>query len=341
MRSQVSSAYRRRQKAISGWRVLALCVLLLTLASVFLHGRMHAQIKVSVKVVNVLATVRDNRGKIVSGLGKDDFVLKDNGRARGITYFATEKDLPLSLGLLVDTSGSQMRVLDQERMASQEFLDDMLRENDQAFLARFDGVIDIYHLTSSREELASSFQSLSGPKSSGTALYDAAALVCDGVTSGLNGRKAIILLTDGVDNGSQHSLPEAIMAAQRADTVVYSILFVDDRFYPDVQPPTISWPSRRNPFGVGQTPASQPSPELAAGRETLERISKETGGRMFEVTKKEPIDQIFSTIEEELRNQYALGYPLAADAGSGYRRIQLATRQKGMMVQTRAGYYAD
>ncbi len=293
------------------------------------------------KVVNVLATVRDKRGQIVSSLNRDDFLLEDNGHPQGITYFATEKDLPLSLGLLVDTSGSQVQVLGQERKASQKIQHDMLRENDQAFLARFDGAVVIYGLSSSRDKLAGDFQSLRGPRASGTVLYDAAVSACNRVTSRLDGRKAIIFLTDGVDNGSQHSLPDAIMAAQRADTVVYSILFADQQFYPDVQGPSIPPPGRRSPISTVPLPQSLPSQELSQGRDTLERISKETGGRMFEVTRKEPIDQIFSTIEEELRNQYALGYALGADAGSGYRKIRLATKQKGMIVQTRAGYYAD
>jgi VWFA-related protein len=328
-------------KVISKSSSLALWIAVLIFPGVSLHGWPQPQIKVTVKVVNVLATVRDKRGQIVSSLGRDDFVLEENGRQQKITYFATENDLPLSLGLLVDTSGSQVRVLGQERMASQKFLDDMLRENDQAFLARFDGAVSIYELTSSRAKLAEAFQSLIGPQSGGTVLYDAAVSVCNRVTWRLNGRKAIIFLTDGVDNGSQHSLPDAIMAAQRADTVVYSILFADEQFYPDLQAPVFFSPGRRGGMSTTQTPQRLPSQELFQGRETLERISKETGGRMFEVSKKEPIDQIFSTIEEELRNQYALGYALAPDAGSGYRRIHLATKQKGMIVQTRAGYYAD
>jgi VWFA-related protein len=329
-------------KLLSKSSLLVLCLAVLIFPGVSLHGRPQPQIKITVKVVNVLATVRDKRGQIVSTLSRNDFVLEDNGRPQGITYFATEEDLPLSLGLLVDTSGSQVQVLGQERMASQKFLDDMLRENDQAFLARFDGAVVIYGLSSSREKLAGDFQSLLGPRASGTVLYDAAVSVCNRVTSKLDGRKAIIFLTDGVDNGSQHSLPDAIMAAQRADTVVYSILFADEQFYPDVQGPSIPSPAgRRSPVNTVPLPQSLPSQELSQGRDTLERISKETGGRMFVVSRKEPIDQIFSTIEEELRNQYALGYALGADAGSGYRKIRLATKQKGMIVQTRAGYYAD
>jgi VWFA-related protein len=208
--------------------ILALCIAVLMILGVSLHGRPQPQIKITVKVVNVLATVRDKRGQIVSGLSEDDFVLEDNGSPQGITYFATEKDLPLSLGLLVDTSGSQVRVLGQERVASQKFLDDMLRENDRAFLARFDGAVAIYELTSSRQKLAEDFQSLTRPLSGGTVLYDATVSVCNRVTSGLDGRKAIIFLTDGVDNGSEHTLRDAVMAAQRADTVVYSILFADN-----------------------------------------------------------------------------------------------------------------
>jgi VWFA-related protein len=149
------------------------------------------------------------------------------------------------------------------------------------------------------------------------------------------GRKALIVLSDGVDHGSKETLVDAIMTAQRADTVVYSILFADEQQY-------------QSPFGGFGGPGMgrhggghrYPQQERPDGKKILERISKETGGRLFEVSKKQPIDEIYKTIEEDLRNQYSLGYTPGPDVAPGYHKIHLATKQKEMTVQTRDGYYS-
>ena len=374
-RRQFSEAVRRpaapTSKSVSKSTWLALLIALLV-PGASAHGQQQAPpINVTVKVVNVLATVRDKRGQIVSNLGKDDFVLEEDGRPQTITYFTKDTDLPLSLGLLVDTSESQRRVLDQERTASQSFLDDMLRENeDQAFVIHFDREVELLQdLTSSREKLARALQLLDasrpqfsqpsgngggGPNGgyggygrgggqrpqfsgAGTLLYDAIFLASDEVIKKQQGRKALIVLSDGVDHGSKESLETAVETAQRADTVVYSILFADEQ--PSQNPfggfggPGMG---RRGGGGTGRFPQEQ-RPD---GKKVLDQISRETGGRLFEVSKKEPIDQIFSTIEEELRNQYSLGYSPAPDVQPGYHKIHLATKQKDMTVQTRDAYYA-
>ena len=225
-----------------------------------MRGQQQPKIAVEVKVVNVLATVRDKHGQIVSNLGKDDFVLEEDGRPQTIAYFSKETDLPLTLGLLVDTSGSQRRVLDQERTASQSFLDDMVRvDKDKAFVIHFDREVELLQdLTSSREKLESALQLLDTSQSSqqsggsgsggsrprfgggGTLLYDAVYLASDEVIKKQQGRKALIVLSDGVDHGSKETLVSAIETAQRADTVVYSILFADEQ-----------QSQNRNPFGFG------------------------------------------------------------------------------------------
>lgn len=321
---------------------------------------------VQVKVVNVLATVRDKHGQIVSDLSKDDFSLSEDGRPQTIRYFTHESDLPLTLGLLVDTSLSQRRVLEQERGASYAFLNEMLRiDKDNAFVIHFDREVELLQdLTSSHEKLESSLGELETPRlertsgggpgqgggrrgggwsGPGTLLYDAVYLASDELMKKQQGRKALIILSDGVDTGSRESLEYAIESAQRADTVVYSILFKDDEEYGGggFGGPRIGIGGMGGGIGRGRGGQRFPQMEHADGKKVLERISRETGGRMFEVSKKKLIGEIYADIGNELRHQYSLGYtPVRAGAGeSGYHKIQVTTKQKNLAVQARAGYY--
>jgi len=318
-------------------------------------------ISVKVKVVNVLATVRDKHGNIIRNLTKDDFVMEEDGHQQNIKYFLQEDNLPLTLGLLVDTSGSQRRVLDGERSASRTFLDHVLREDmDKAFLLHFDREVELLQdLTSSRQKLESSLDLLDAPerngnnsqggygsgsrgRGGGTLLYDAVWLASDELMKKQQGRKALIVLTDGVDHGSKESLQSAIEAAQRADTLVYSILFAGEEGHRGGGGGFGGMHGGMGPMGGGgrrQYPRQEEHPD---GKKVLQQISEETGGRFFEVSGKQPIDKIYAQIEEELRNQYSLGYtPEGADAEIGYHRIHLTTKQKGLIVQARAGYYVD
>ncbi len=322
-----------------------------------------------VKVVNVLATVRDKHGQIVNNLTKDDFKLAQDGHPQTIRYFSRDTDLPLTLGLLVDTSMSQRRLIDQERIASYGFLNDLMRvEKDKAFVIHFDWEIELLQdLTASHQKLEAALDKLNTPQfndasssggggghhgGGGTTLYDAIFLASDELMRKQEGRKAIILLTDGVDQGSKVSLDRAIESAQRANTLVYSILYADPDAYghqgTGMGRPRGGWggggmgryPGGGGgyPGGGGGYPQQQQHPD---GKKVLQRISKETGGRFFEVSKKEPIDQIYKQIEDELRNQYNLGYaPDKADATPGYHSITLTPTNKDYIVQTREGYYA-
>ena len=321
------------------------------------------KIAVEVKVVNVLATVRDKHGKTVSNLTKDDFTLAEDGKPQTITYFARESDLPLRLGLLVDTSLSQRRVLEEERTASYSFLDHLLRvDKDLAFVIHFDREVELLQeFTPSRPKLQAALQLLQTPqfdgggrggrgggggggyggggggqrqRGGGTLLYDAVYLASNELMSKQQGRKALIILSDGVDHGSRETLATAIEVAQRADTVVYSILFKDDEGYGKRG----GWMGG-GPMGGGRRGGRGPQQQRPDGKKILEQISKETGGRLFEVSKKETVDKIYAEIEEELRNQYSLGYPLDKNAGAGYHKIQVATKQKDLIVQARDGYY--
>jgi VWFA-related protein len=332
----------------------------LLMPSAALRAQEQPKISVDVKVVNLLATVRDNHGKIISNLAKDDFALAEDGRPQTITYFSRETNLPLTLGLLVDTSLSQLRVLDQERSASYSFLDQMLREKDLAFVIHFDREVELLQdLTSSRKKLESALGLLEAPKApdsnggapgrrgilgrAGTLLYDSVYLASNEVMKKPQGRKALIILSDGVDAGSKESLVTAIESAQRADTVVYSILFAGEetRTRPGGFGGIGGIGRRGGMGGGGRGGPRNPRQERPDGKKILERISKETGGRLFEVSKKQPIGDIYVQIEEELRSQYSLGYTPGSEPGQGYHKILLTTKQKDLIVQTRDGYYAD
>jgi VWFA-related protein len=279
-----------------------------------------------VKVVNVLATVRSKTGSLVANLGQDDFLLSEEGRPQTIRYFARESDLPLTLGLVVDTSASQRRVVDAERGASLRFFDQVVRENkDQVFIMQFDTIVRIRQaLTSSVGKLddalayvdTETMRQLRRQGGGGTLLYDAVARASDEVMRKQGNRKALIVLSDGVDFGSDGTLMDAVEAAQRADTLIYSILYSD--------------PGAYGIFGGHE------------GNRVLRRMSNETGGSFFEVSKKQPIDRMFDILQEELRTQYSLGYvsdkPVTL---SGFRTIQLAARQKGLIVQARRQYWAQ
>ena len=345
-----------------------------------------ATLSVDVKVVTLPVTVRDKHGQIVRNLTKDDFVLQEDGRPQTIKYFSQEANLPLTLGLLVDTSLSQRNVLDQERSASRSFLDQMLaQEKDKAFIIHFDKEVELLQdLTSSRDQLQKALDALQTPpppdrtqsqgddgsppngqrgmhRGGGTLLYDAVFLASDELMKKQQGRKALIVLSDGVDRGSKKSLESAIEAAQRADTVVYSILFKgtqpEQGGYGNQRRGGMGggwpgggggypgggggWPGGggRGGRGGGQRPSQESRPD---GKKILERISKETGGRLFEVSKKQTVGEIYTSIAEELRTQYSLGYtPTKQESAEGYHRITLTAKGKDLSVQTRDGYYAD
>ena len=264
-----------------------------------------------VKVVNVLATVRDKSGRIIPDLGKEDFAISENGRPQTIKYFARESGLPLILGLLIDTSMSQQRVLDAERAACFRFLDQVLRPaKDRVFVMQFDmGVFLKQPLTSSRKSLEETLPYVDTPtqrelemqRGGGTLLYDAVVKGSKDIMERQTGRKALIILSE-------------LEAAVKTDTIIYSILFSDASYY--------------GGFAGG-------------GRHVMERLAKETGGGFFEVSKKHPIDEAFGVLEEELRSQYSLGYVSdTAVEVSEFRKLSLSVSRKGLKVQARDRYWA-
>lgn len=282
-----------------------------------LLGQDETVFSTDVKVVNILANVLGRNGEVVRDLRKEEFSVRENGRPQTIRYFSRDTDLPLTIGLMVDTSMSQRRVLDAERGASLQFLDSVLRENkDKVFIMQFDmGVQMRQGLTASRRQLDEALafvdtptrRELSQQNGGGTLMFDAL-MEASALTAKQTGRKALIALTDGDDNGSTATAQEAIDAAQRGDTLIYSILFSD-----------------------GTT----------RGRRPLMQMARETGGGFFEVSKKQSIGQIFGVIEDELRGQYSIGYvsdePVRV---SEFRKLSVAVSRKGLTVQARERYWA-
>jgi VWFA-related protein len=358
----------REARRISGSRLkLSLSVFLTTilLGVTPMRSQQNPGISVDVKVVNVLATVRNKYGEIVRNLSKDDFELQEDGHPQTIAYFTQETNLPLTLGLLVDTSMSQRSVLSEERSASYGFLDHVIREDrDKAFVIHFDKEVELLQdLTASRKKLEAALNLLEQPNQgggtsgggrgaggsrgsrggAGTLLYDAVYLASNEMMSKQQGRKALIILSDGVDHGSKETLDSAIVSAQRADTLVYSILFSGEE--PGQSRGGFGgpgWGGMGRMGGGGGGHRRYPQEERPDGKKVLERISKETGAHLFEVSKKLTVDQIYASIEDELRNQYSLGYsPDKTDTYVGYHKIQLTTKQKDLVVQARDGYYSD
>jgi VWFA-related protein len=328
------------------------------------------KVTLQVKTVSVIASVRDKKGKIVNNLTQGDFAIDEDGRPQTINYFAKESDAPLRLGLLIDTSLSQRNVLDAERDASYKVLDNLLRvDKDLAFIIKFDREVELLRdFTADRNKLQAALHDVQSPSfgqgggnrggnrggtgggpvwsgsggssggggqrrgggghgGAGTLLYDAVYLASDELMSKQQGRKALIILSDGVDHGSKETVDEAIETAQRADTVVYSIFYTGEEN---------GGHGGHGPYG---SPRQRDSRERPDGKSILEEISLKTGGRLFEVSKKETIEKIYAEIDEELRNQYSLGYTPDKGAEPGYHKLHVTTKNKDLKVQARDGYY--
>ena len=290
-------------------------------------------IKVDVDVVNLYCSVRTKQNALVSTLEKGDFDLAEDGAKQTIKYFTRETDLPLTIGLLVDVSNSQRNLIEIERRAASSFFSSVLKKKDVAFLISFGADADLLQdITGSprslqdglgRMKLNGGFSGLnSGPvptmsKPRGTILYDAVFLAANDMLAKEVGRKAIVLITDGDDEGSRESEKSAIEAAQKADAIIYGILYVDRQFY--------------RGSGMGYS-----------GEGVLKQMAEETGGRLFQVDeRKNTLDSIFNQIQQEMRTQYAIGYtPTNSRKDGSFRKIDLRASSKDLKVQVRKGYYA-
>lgn len=287
--------------------------------------------KLDVDLVNVLFCVRNKQGRLIPDLNKDDFSVTEEGKTEPVKYFARETDLPLTIGLLVDVSRSQENLIEVEKSAASAFFSNVLKQKDEAFLISFGTDTELLQdFTNSPRLLRAGLNDLRvqggfsgglinpGPvptKPRGTVMFEAVYLAANEKMRSEVGRKAIVLITDGQDQGSRTSIAEAIEAAQKADSIIYSIQFVDNRFYG---------------MGFG-----------FSGDGDLKRMSEETGGRLFKVDRKHTLEDIFKEIQDEMRSQYAIGYsPTNAAKDGTFRHIEIRARDKDLRVQARKGYYA-
>src|SRR5271165_4044227 len=296
-------------------------------------------LKVNVNVVQLFFNVKDKKGALIPNLTKDDFQILEDGKPQTIKYFAAESNLPLTLGILIDSSGSQRNVLDMEKEVGGAFLRQILTDKDEAYVIDFnidaelvqDYTRDVHRLQAALNKVkinsGVTMPTLPGAgggpvptapgSQKGTVLYDAVYLSAHDMLAKEVGRKAMVLLTDGEDEGSQLKIKDAVEAAQKADSIVYVLLCADRGFY--------------GSFGMGYS-----------GEGEMRKLTEATGGRVINVGNKfDKLKEAFDQIAAELRSQYNIGYTPTNNVQDGsYRKLEIKNKQ-GYKIQTRAGYYAS
>jgi len=293
-------------------------------------------LKVRVNVVQLFFNVKDKHGALIPNLTKDDFEIYEDGGKQNPKYFTAETNLPLTLGILIDSSGSQLRVLDMEKEVGGAFLKQILTDKDEAFVIDFnidadlaqDFTRDVHRLQNALNKVkinsGVTMPTLPGagggpvPTAAqrGTVLYDAVYLSAHDMLAKEVGRKAMILLTDGEDEGSQLKIKDAIEASQKADAIVYVLLCADRGFY-----------GMQGGFYSGEG--------------EMRKLTEATGGRVINVGNKfDKLREAFDQIAAELRSQYNIGYtPTNTKLDGSYRKLEIKNKQN-YKIQARAGYYA-
>jgi VWFA-related protein len=284
-------------------------------------------IKTQVSLVNLFATVRDKNKRIVGDLKQEDFRITEDSQDQKISFFSKEVALPITLALLLDTSGSEQFMLGAIQDAGSSFLRRILRKGDEALVMSFDSDVDLLSdftddhaqldraVRRSRINIPSggSIGGNPGPVGSrqvtGTALYDAIYLACGEKLNSEAGRKAVVIVTDAQDEGSKVRIEEAIEAAQRTDTVIHVILVADPRY--------------------------------GANTGAAKKLAEETGGRVLNASSEKKLMEAFDEISAELRSQYTLGYyPTNSQRDGKFRKIKVETANRDLKVLARKGYYA-
>lgn len=293
-------------------------------------------LKVNVNVVQLFFNVKDKHGALIPNLTKDDFNISEDSKPQTIKYFTAESNLPLTLGMMIDASGSQRNVIDMEKEVGGAFLKQILTDKDEAYVISFDISVDLLQdFTRDTHRLQAALNKAKvnvdvtsggipgmggGPvptrNAPGTLLYDAVYLSAHDMLSKETGRKAMILLTDGQDEGSRLKIQDAIEAAQKADAIIYVLLCADRGFY----------------GGFGGY----------SGEGEMRKLTEQTGGRVINVGNKfDKLREAFDQIANELRSQYNIGYtPTNLKQDGTYRKIEIKNKQN-YKIQARAGYYAS
>jgi Ca-activated chloride channel family protein len=280
-------------------------------------GIAKAQIKVDVKLVRLLVSVRDAKGQLVGSLEKPDFVVYDSGVKQDIAVFEHHTEVPLSVSLLIDTSGSTATNLRYEQTSLEKFLRALLREGnpgDAAALYAFnDEVTRMSAFTRSEQRLIDSLKELKGK--AGTSLYDAVFLSSRELAR-RDGRHVIVAVTDGGDTTSERKYADAFEAAQNADAVIYPILVI---------------------------PITNDAGRNLGGERALETLASGTGGRVFQPMGAGELDEAFTEILRDLRTQYLVAYypkNLPPDAPR-FHLVKVELGRKDLRATTRTGYYGD
>jgi VWFA-related protein len=290
-------------------------------------------LKVQTNLVNVFVTARDKHNGIISDLTKDNFKISEDGQEQKVAYFAEEKNMPLSLGILIDTSGSMQNILGAEQDTASRFVHETMRKRDEAMIVSFDFDLNLLaDFTEDTSVLESAIRrtrinavssggvitpgTVPTGQNGGTDLYDAVYAACHDELAHEAGRKAIILLTDAEDTGSKLSLQDSIEAAQRSDTVIHVLRLSDEPFYMSM--------------GIGYS-----------GVAVARKMAEDTGGREIEVRSEKSLEKAFDVITEELRSQYVLGYyPTNTKRDGTFRKIKVEVDRPDVRLLARRGYYA-
>ena len=290
-------------------------------------------LQVQTSLVNVFATVRDKHNAIIPDLTKDDFKVFEDGQEQKVAYFAKEVDMPITLGMLIDTSGSMENLIDAEHDAAIRFLKIVMRPKDEAMVISFD--LDADLLADFTEDISVLERAIRrttintagglGPVTpgtipnnnvGGTILYDAIYAACHDQLATEAGRKALVIITDAEDEGSKVQLKDAIEAAQRADAVIHVLLLAD----------TGGFFARSMGY---------------SGASVAQTMASDTGGRMIDVHNEKSLETAFDQISEELRSQYVLGYyPTNANRDGAFRKIKVEVTRPDTKILARKGYYA-
>jgi VWFA-related protein len=305
----------------------AACLLAVFLPRLFAQQIEQGQtLKATVNLVNLYVTVRDHHKRIVTNLTKDDFRVFEDNQPQKIAFFSKEVTLPLTIGLLLDTSGSEQNMLYAIQDAGSRFLNRVMRKGDEAMVISFDTDVNLMaDFTEDRADLDRAIHRtrINAPMQggminpgpfpagnvTGTALYDAIYLACHDELASEAGRKAIIIVTDAEDEGSKTSLDQAVEAAQRTDTVIHIILVYDPRY--------------------------------GANMGAAKKLTEETGGRVIIANSNKKLEEAFDEISEELRSQYTVGYYPTNTAHDGkFRKVKVEMVDKDYKALTRKGYYA-